>query len=135
VPELATQPRTAPALYMESLSYAYPEAGAEALCDVTLQLDAGEFAVLAGRSAGGKSTLLRAACGLVPHFHGGEISGDVNVAGLDAITTGPSELASVVGYVAQDPETQVVSTTVCPSRCEATPLHPAPEQSKRSPWP
>ncbi|HWO16220.1 MAG TPA: ATP-binding cassette domain-containing protein [Solirubrobacterales bacterium] len=112
MPELATRPRTTPPLYVESLSYAYPEAGAEALCDVSLQLDAGEFAVLAGRSASGKSTLLRAACGLVPHFHGGEISGEVNVAGLDAIAAGPGKLASVVGYVAQDPETQVVSTTV-----------------------
>jgi energy-coupling factor transport system ATP-binding protein len=97
---------------MESLSYAYPESAAEALRDISLQLDAGEFAVLAGRSASGKSTLLRAACGLVPHFHGGEISGQVSVAGLDAIAAGPGELASVVGYVAQDPETQVVSTTV-----------------------
>jgi len=97
---------------MEGLAYAYPGAGAAALRDISLNLDAGEFAVLAGRSASGKSTLLRAACGLVPHFHGGEISGDVNVAGLDAIAAGPGELASVVGYVAQDPETQVVSTTV-----------------------
>jgi len=79
---------------------------------VSLHLDAGEFAVLAGRSACGKSTLLRAACGLVPHFHGGEIDGQVNVAGLDAIASGPGELAAAVGYVAQDPETQIVSTTV-----------------------
>jgi energy-coupling factor transport system ATP-binding protein len=112
VSELATPIRTTPALNTESLSYAYPESAAEALRDISLRLDAGEFAVLAGRSASGKSTLLRAACGLVPHFHGGEISGEVSVAGLDAIAAGPGELASVVGYVAQDPETQVVSTTV-----------------------
>jgi energy-coupling factor transport system ATP-binding protein len=80
--------------------------------DVSLDLAPGEFALLAGRSAGGKSTLLRAACGLVPHFHGGEIEGRIEVAGLDAISVGPGELAAVVGYVAQDPETQVVSTTV-----------------------
>ena len=83
-----------------------------ALRDVSLTLAPGEFALLAGRSACGKSTLLRAACGLVPHFHGGEIEGSVHVAGLDAIASGPSHLAAVVGYVAQDPETQVVSTTV-----------------------
>ena len=34
------------------------------------------------------------------------------MAGLDAIEVGPGELAAAVGYVAQDPETQVVSTTV-----------------------
>ena len=34
------------------------------------------------------------------------------MAGVDAIATGPGELAAVVGYLAQDPESQVVSTTV-----------------------
>jgi energy-coupling factor transport system ATP-binding protein len=82
------------------------------LKDVSLSLGPGEFALLAGRSASGKSTLLRAACGLVPHFHGGEIEGTVTVAGIDAVASGPGELAAAVGYVAQDPETQVVSTTV-----------------------
>ena len=48
----------------------------------------------------------------MPHFHGGEIEGSVAVAGNDAIATGPGALAAVVGYLAQDPESQVVSTTV-----------------------
>ncbi|MEX2448483.1 MAG: ATP-binding cassette domain-containing protein [Solirubrobacterales bacterium] len=124
--EIATA-RAAPVLAIEGLSYAYPTAAgptsaafasnrgvnaALALRDVSLDLAAGEFALLAGRSACGKTTLLRAACGLVPHFHGGEIEGSVHVAGIDAIASGPGELAAVVGYVAQDPETQVVSTTV-----------------------
>jgi energy-coupling factor transport system ATP-binding protein len=99
-------------LAVEALTYAYPEADAPALRDVSLALAPGEFALLAGRSACGKSTLLRAACGLVPHFHGGEIEGRVEVAGIDALATGPGELAAAVGYVAQDPETQVVSMTV-----------------------
>jgi energy-coupling factor transport system ATP-binding protein len=108
--ELVT--RAAPVLAIESLSYAYPNASRPALSGVSLTLGEGEFALLAGRSASGKSTLLRAACGLVPHFHGGEVEGGVEVAGIDAIATGPGELAAAVGYVAQDPETQVVSTTV-----------------------
>ena len=108
--EIATPPRAVSALAIERLSYVYPNVGC-ALRDVSLTLAPGEFAVLAGRSACGKTTLLRAACGLVPHFHGGEIDGCVEVAGLDAIAAGPGELAAVVGYVAQDPETQIVSTT------------------------
>lgn len=104
--------RPAPALAIEGLTYGYPEAAVPALRDVSATLSPGEFTLLAGRSASGKSTLLRAACGLVPHFHGGEIEGGVEVAGIDAIAAGPGELAAVVGYVAQDPETQVVSTTV-----------------------
>jgi energy-coupling factor transport system ATP-binding protein len=112
VAELATPTRAAPALAVRGLSYTYPDAARPALASVSLTLGAGEFALLAGRSACGKSTLLRAACGLVPHFHGGEIEGEVGVAGVDAIAAGPGELAAAVGYVAQDPETQVVSTTV-----------------------
>jgi energy-coupling factor transport system ATP-binding protein len=124
MPELASPPRAAPALAIEGLSYAYPDARIRhsphqsgvnvgcALRDVSLTLAPGEFALLAGRSACGKTTLLRVACGLVPHFHGGEIEGSVHVAGIDAIACGPGDLAAAVGYVAQDPEAQVVSTTV-----------------------
>jgi energy-coupling factor transporter ATP-binding protein EcfA2 len=112
VSELAIRRGAAPALAIAGLSYAYPRAPRPALADVSLEIAPGEFVLLAGRSASGKSTLLKAACGLVPHFHGGEIEGAVTVADLDAIESGPGELAAVVGYVAQDPETQVVSTTV-----------------------
>jgi energy-coupling factor transport system ATP-binding protein len=112
VSELAIRRGAAPALAVEGLSYTYPHAPRPALHDVSLEVAPGEFVLLAGRSASGKSTLLKAACGLVPHFHGGEIEGEVRVADLDAIATGPGELAAVAGYLAQDPETQVVSTTV-----------------------
>jgi energy-coupling factor transporter ATP-binding protein EcfA2 len=112
VSELAIRRGAAPALAVEGLSYTYPRAPRPALDEVSLEVAPGEFTLLAGRSASGKSTLLKAACGLVPHFHGGEVDGSVTVADLDAIESGPGELAAVVGYVAQDPETQVVSTTI-----------------------
>ncbi|MFL5906232.1 MAG: ABC transporter ATP-binding protein, partial [Solirubrobacterales bacterium] len=100
------------ALRTLGLSYRYPGAALNALRDLDLRVDAGEFVVLAGRSGSGKSTLLRAACGLVPHFHGGEVEGDLEVAGRDVRSHGPAELAEVAGLVAQEPESQVVSTSV-----------------------
>jgi energy-coupling factor transport system ATP-binding protein len=95
-----------------SLSYRYPGGDADSLHDVTLELEPGQLVVLAGRSGSGKTTLLRACCGLVPHYHGGEVSGEIEVGGLDVRHHGPAELGGIVGLVAQDPETQVVSTTV-----------------------
>jgi energy-coupling factor transport system ATP-binding protein len=111
VPEAAIS-RSQTLLEAEELGYRYAEGVSPALRDVSLAVRPGEFALLAGRSGCGKSTLLRAACALVPHFHGGEISGRVTVGGIDTADAGPGELAAAVGYVAQDPETQVVSTTV-----------------------
>jgi energy-coupling factor transport system ATP-binding protein len=99
-------------LTFECFGYRYPGASKPALSDVTLHVEAGEFLVLAGLSASGKSTLIRAACGLVPHFHGGEASGRVLVGGLDTRSHGPGELAAVCGTLLQEPETQIVMGTV-----------------------
>jgi energy-coupling factor transport system ATP-binding protein len=88
--------------------YRYPEQGEEALRDVDLELPAGSFTVLAGLSGSGKSSLLRALCGLVPHFHGGEARGELEVAGMSVREHGPAELAAACGTVFQDPETQIV---------------------------
>ena len=101
-----------PLVRIESLSYRYPGADAECLRDLDLEIEPGQLIVLAGRSGSGKTTLLRACCGLVPHYYGGEVTGEIEVGGLDVRDHGPAELGGTVGLVAQDPETQVVSTTV-----------------------
>jgi energy-coupling factor transport system ATP-binding protein len=97
-----------PLAVARGFSYRYPDGDRPALRGATFQLEAGGFTVLAGRSGSGKSTLLRALCGLVPHFHGGEAAGELEVAGMSVREHGPGELAAVCGTVFQDPETQVV---------------------------
>ena len=95
-----------------SVTYRYPHAEQPALRDVSVDIAPGEFVVAAGLSASGKSTFLRAASGLVPHFHGGEFGGRVLTGGLDTREHGPAALSAVAGTLFQDPETQVVLSTV-----------------------
>ena len=96
---------------ISGLTYSYPGAARPALEDVTLSIEPGEFVVLAGLSGSGKSSLLRAVSGLVPHFHGGSFAGNVVIAGRDSREHGPGELAVTVGSLFQDPETQIVLGT------------------------
>jgi len=95
-------------LAFDDVRYAYGGASGPSLRGVSLRVAPGEFVVLAGLSASGKSTLLRAAAGLVPHFHGGTFSGRVVVGGLDTREHGPADVSAVAGTLFQDPETQVV---------------------------
>jgi len=103
---------SAPLLQFSGVTYEYPGVEAPALSAVDFELHPGEFCLLAGLSGHGKSTLLRAACGLVPHFYGGRFAGHVTLAGLDSREHGPARLGSVAGAVFQDPETQLVTSSV-----------------------
>ena len=99
-------------LSFDRVSYSYPGAAAPALSDVSLEIMPGEVCLLAGLSGHGKSTLLRAACGLVPHFHGGRFAGTVTLGGLDTREHGPAQLGAIAGALFQDPETQLVTNSV-----------------------
>jgi len=99
-------------LSFRDVAYRYPGAERAALEEVSFELAAGEFCLLAGLSGHGKSTLLRAACGLVPHFHGGRFAGRVQLAGLDTREHGPARLGTLAGALFQDPESQLVMSSV-----------------------
>jgi energy-coupling factor transporter ATP-binding protein EcfA2 len=100
------------AVAFSQVTYRYPESSEAALRGVTLELEQGELCLLAGRSGQGKSTLLRAACGLVPHFHGGTFAGSVSVAGMDTREHPPAQLGAHVGVLQGDSETQLVMSSV-----------------------
>ena len=96
----------------EAVTVTYEDAAAPVLRDFSLTVEEGELCLVAGRTGVGKSTVLGAINGLVPHFTGGRLAGRVSVAGLDTRTTPPRELAHVVGVVGQDPLAGFVTDTV-----------------------
>lgn len=97
-----------------NLTYTYPGQSHPALSQVSLEVDAGEFILLAGESGSGKTTLLRSLNGLIPHLSGGLIQGQVRVNGLEPVAVGPQQMSHHVGFVFQNPETQAVLDHVEP---------------------
>ncbi|MFI6872487.1 ABC transporter ATP-binding protein [Streptomyces sp. NPDC050400] len=96
----------------EDVSVTYDGAQGPTVRGIGLHVPEGELMLLAGPSGVGKSTLLGAVSGLVPHFTGGTLAGRVTVAGRDTRTHKPRELADVVGTVGQDPLAHFVTDTV-----------------------
>ncbi|MGA5637606.1 ABC transporter ATP-binding protein [Streptomyces cinereoruber] len=96
----------------ENVSVRYEEDAEPTLRNLDLTVPEGELVLLVGPSGVGKSTLLGAVSGLVPHFTGGTLTGRVTVDGRDTRTHPPRELADVVGTVGQDPSAHFVTDTV-----------------------
>ncbi|MEW2612325.1 ATP-binding cassette domain-containing protein [Streptomyces sp. NPDC047880] len=96
----------------EDVSVTYDGAGTPTVQGIDFEVPEGELVLLAGPSGVGKSTVLGAVGGLVPHFTGGTLRGRVTVAGRDTRTHKPRELADVVGTVGQDPLSHFVTDTV-----------------------
>ncbi|KQV98758.1 ABC transporter ATP-binding protein [Streptomyces sp. Root369] len=96
----------------EDVSVTYDGAAEPTVQSVDFEVPEGELVLLVGPSGVGKSTILGAVSGLVPHFTGGTLRGRVTVAGRDTRTHKPRELADVVGTVGQDPLSHFVTDTV-----------------------
>ncbi|MGW7042291.1 ABC transporter ATP-binding protein [Streptomyces avermitilis] len=99
-------------IHFEDVSVTYDGAAEPTVRGVDFTVPEGELVLLVGPSGVGKSTVLGAVSGLVPHFTGGTLRGRVTVAGRDTRTHKPRELADVVGTVGQDPLSHFVTDTV-----------------------
>ena len=99
-------------IVLDGVTITYPDASAPALRDVSFAIAEGDLCVVVGRTGTGKSTLLGALNGLVPHFSGGTLTGSVRVGGRSTADFRPRELADVVGYVGQNPLAGFVTDNV-----------------------
>ena len=94
---------------IRNLCFSYNDTAKPALRNVNLTVQDGEFILLTGPSGGGKSSLCRCLNGLIPHFYGGKISGEITVQGFNTLEHSTREMATEVGMVFQDPENQLVT--------------------------
>ena len=90
----------------QALWHQYPN-GVQAVRDVTMTIGKGDYIALIGKNGSGKSTLAK-------HFNGllRPTAGKVVVGGLDTASTRSEELSRIVGYVFQNPDYMLFSTTI-----------------------
>lgn len=98
---------------ISEVSYTYPHTVQEALHRLSLTLNDGQCIMVTGPSGAGKTTLCLAACGILNHEFGGKKAGIVTINGKNVSEySGLSEIAKNIGIVFDDPEAQMIFTTV-----------------------
>ncbi|SCL85908.1 ABC transporter ATP-binding protein [Sporanaerobacter sp. PP17-6a] len=98
-------------IQIKNLSFTYPNQKKKALDNISFSVKEGEFLVLCGPSGGGKTTLLnQLKREIVPS---GEKRGEILYKGQSIEEMDRKISAEEIGMVFQEPETQIVTDTVC----------------------
>ena len=90
----------------KNVTYTYPLADEPSIRNVSLNIEEGKFYGVVGENGSGKTTLCAILRGFAPGFYQGDIQGEVLVYGKPIGEYG-GELATKIGYVFQNPFTQI----------------------------
>ena len=120
-----------PAVYVDKLSFRYrslddetrtkpganqpgtePLSQPRAIEDISFSLPAGKLMLIAGPSGCGKTTLLKCLNGLIPNSYKGTLSGEIQLNGRSIKGSSLRDLALTVGTMLQDPDKQIIGSTV-----------------------
>jgi energy-coupling factor transport system ATP-binding protein len=99
-------------LEVHDLWYGYPGGREDVLKGVNLAVGSGEVLAVVGLSGSGKSTLCYCMSGIVPHIYSGKLKGTVLINGTSTTGMKIPEIATKLGIVFQEPDTQLFSPTV-----------------------
>ena len=92
---------------LQNVTYKYPLTKTPVLQDINLQVEDGEFVAIVGPNGAGKSTLCYTIAGFVPHFFKGEMTGSVDVLGIESQNSSLHEWVLNVGLAFQNPFNQI----------------------------
>lgn len=97
---------------IKNLGFAYSGSPKNALNNINLEINDGDFVGVIGASGAGKTTLSCAINGIIPHYYKGDYYGKVTVNGQDVFDTDPCTIAKSVGSVFQDIDSQITCSVV-----------------------
>ena len=97
-------------LQIENLTFCYPGMESPAISDISLSIEEGEFAALCGVSGCGKSTLLKMLKREISPY--GKKSGKILFENRPQEELSEREACANIGFIAQKPESQIVTDKV-----------------------
>lgn len=100
------------AVQIDDLTYSYHHREDRSLSEINLKIEKGKIIVIMGRNGSGKTPLALCLNGIIPQLLEGRIQGNVIIAGKDVRKYRTQALASSVGIIFQDPESQIIGLTV-----------------------
>ena len=92
---------------LEDVSYKYPLEDREILKNINLDIKKGEFWAVIGKNGSGKTTLCNVLRRFVPDFYKGELKGKITLEGKELKDYSVKEIVQKVGFVFQNPFTQI----------------------------
>ena len=91
---------------MRKVFFSYKAEDEIQVSDLNIEIKAGEFVLLCGKSGCGKTTILKMINGLIPHAIEGNYQGKVTIYNKSVREMETFEIAEKVGSIFQNPKTQ-----------------------------
>lgn len=97
-------------IQLQNISFEYDDRKVHR--NLSLQITEGQLVLIVGPTGCGKSTLLGIINGLVPHFTGGALTGEISINGVNSHETNVQEWSRLVATVSQNPDDTFVAQNV-----------------------